>query len=80
MFDGIDDVPAVLLIVAKRATEDDARADWWEGKWMRQADLGGGQRPTSVGQAQPPPSAAAGANPCNSTYDRDICSPGTHCR
>ena len=47
---------------------------------MLQADLGGGQRPTGVGQAQPPASAPAGANPYNSTYDRDICSPGTHCR
>ena len=80
LFDGVDDVPAVLLIIAKRATHDDACSDWWKGKWMRQADLGGGQRPTSVGEAQPPASAPAGANPYNSTYDSDICSPGTHWR
>jgi hypothetical protein len=51
LFDGVDDVPAVLLIIAKRTTEDDACPDWWERKWMRQADLGGGQRPSSVGEA-----------------------------
>lgn len=80
MFDGVDDVPTVLVIIAKRAADDDACPDRWERKWMRQADLGGGQRPTSVGEAQPPPSAPAGANPYNSTYDSDICSSGTHWR
>ena len=80
LFDGVDDVPTVLLIIAKRATDDDACSDWRERKWMRQADLGGGQRPTSVGEAQPPPSAPAGAHPCNPTDDGDRRSQGTHWR
>jgi len=47
---------------------------------MRRADLGGSQRPAGVGEAQPPTSAPAGANPYNPTYDSYIRSQGTHWR
>ena len=67
----IDRVPAVLIVVAEPAVNDDPCADGRELNAAGCADLGGTQRPTRVRQADTPASAVA-PHPHDTAYDRNL--------
>ncbi len=67
----IDRVPAVVIVVAEPAMNDDACAHAWEFYAARWADLGGSQRPTSVREADTPASTVA-PHPHDAAYDRNL--------
>ena len=70
LFDGIDGVPAVLLVVPKPAVKEDPRAHARKGKSARAVDFGGSQRAAGVRQTYPPVRAVA-ADPDYAPHDGD---------
>jgi hypothetical protein len=71
-FDGVDGVPAVILVVLKATANQDLRSDAWRQKGMRRANLRGGQRSPGIGKADAPAAALASTYPHDPTCDDDL--------
>jgi len=71
-FQRIDDIPAVLIVVADAAAEDDARATRRQRQRVPRTDLSGAERAAGFGETHAPATGASGTHSGNAARDSDV--------
>jgi hypothetical protein len=72
LFQWVHGVPAVLVVVAHAAAEDDAGATWRQRQRVPRTDLSGAERSAGVGETYAPAASASGTHSGNAARDGDV--------